>query len=121
MKYVKLFKKFGQGTTAPSVVLELVFLVNIPVMLIAILFLRFIKILDIGWVNVLVCGLYYGGRLTILGDLCLNYLDKFVALYWSEHYKASVTSTKAALSCLVSKSFCLLLTIITVTVFRFLS
>ena len=88
VKTVKLFKKFTHNIV-PSVLLELVFLINIPVILIAILFLRFLPIVNVVWFNFFVCALYNGIRLSLLFDLCLNYLDKFVALFWCEHYKAT--------------------------------
>ena len=101
-KIVKLFKKFGYNME-PSVLLELVFLLNIPAILATTILSKLMAIIDINWLSHIICGIYSFVRTSLLADWCLGYLDKFVALYWSPTYKTDVTTYRASWACVGTK------------------
>ena len=118
VKTVKFFQKFYHNNMEPAVLLELVFIANLPGTIGAIIVTRILALANLGWLIYWLCVLVFWLRLSIYGDSCLVILDKFVALYWSAQYNATVTNFKAEIACLISKLICFVWTIISMGSFR---
>ena len=112
-KTVAMFKKFYKDSMEPVILLELIFLTNFPVMLGSTSLWGLLWWFDnLGYFENLACSMIYWARLSFMGDGCLCYVDKFVALFWSVHYKATVTNLKVTIACISMKIGTLIWTII---------
>ena len=113
---IKLYQKFYHENVEPAIVVELVFLINFIA-----LFGGQCLLSGLGkfrYVGSLICPLSYWARLSFYADICLVYLDKLIALYWNAYYKDMVTKSRMLIACTASKTFTLIWTIISNSVYR---
>ena len=119
LKIVKLCKKFLHENVEPAIILELVFLTNFSALFGSFFLLNVSGLSSYGYLDEVACSLFFLARVSFYADLCLIYLDKFVALYWSTEYNDLVTKSKAIVACFTTKSATLLWTIIFNSVYRY--
>ena len=118
MKTVKFFQKFCHNNMEPAVLLELVFLVNLPTMMGLMVVMRILALANLSWLIYWFCVQLNLVRISLFGDSCLVIIDKFVALYWSAHYKETITNFKASIACITSKLVSLIWSIISTGSYR---
>ena len=119
-KIVHLIKRFYTENSEPAIIFELVFLANIPALYGFLFLLNVTRLAGYYLLEEFVCSLLFWARVSFYADVCLIFLDKFVALYWSLNYNDLVTKTKAVAASIFARTATLLWTVIFNSVYRYL-